>query len=400
MTKVGIFTYVKVDNVGSELQAFALVRKLAEMGFDAEVIDLFLKPRLSFPSLVEFVLRRLWRGVRRLKRILRGSATVQVPVRAAGQPISLLTVRKQRMEAFWNDTRHSAVQYSREDLTAGRLAYDAIVVGSDQVWNYRLNRNVDLFLLGFDTGKARRIAYATSLGVKRLPLLKRPLYRRCLRSFHALSVRESTSRSLVGRLAGKPVEHVVDPTLLLTTDEWARESRPAGVDGPYILLYTVRPNNIWDTLDYRWRKCAPLRHVVDKAMTFAGLMALPVVSASLRMGPDAAVYPRAVIDRCDAGPREFLSLIQHASLVVTNSFHTTVFAIQFRRNFLAMARSRCTMVSRFESLLGMLSLESHYIRDTDPVSSLPPEIDYDRVHALLAEKRAQSMEWLRRSLET
>ena len=76
MTKVGIFTYVKVDNVGSELQAFALVRKLAEMGFDAEVIDLFLKPRLSFPSLVEFVLRRLWRGVRRLKRILRGSATV------------------------------------------------------------------------------------------------------------------------------------------------------------------------------------------------------------------------------------------------------------------------------------------------------------------------------------
>lgn len=382
MKRVGILTFSRTLNCGTELQAFALTKKLAEHGFDAEVIDYANELPSKWQRLISGALKRVLHGEWRLffdllVRYFKGhSQQAEVP----DNWYSHLKLKRERFAAFNKDMRFSATKYTAEQLYANPPSYDAYIVGSDQIWNYWLTRYVDIYLLCFVKNATRRIAYAASLGVKRIQLSRRRLYRRALRRFHHISVREKDSIPVVEGLSGQCVQHVVDPTLLMDADEWRKESVPVEAPAAYVLLYSMSN--------------APT--IFDHAYRFASEMQVPLVTICPYY--DETAYPGTIVWQ-SAGPREFLALLANARFVVTDSFHGTAFSINFGVNFMVPVFPHWEHNNRIQGLCYELGLQDHYFEERGELPSIPPAIDYDRVHALLAEKRAQSLAWLRSSLD-
>ena len=382
MKRVGILTFSRTLNCGTELQAFALTKKLAEHGFDAEVIDYANELPSKWQRLISGALKRVLHGEWRLffdllKRYFKGhSQQAEVP----DNWYSHLKLKRERFAAFNKDMRFSATKYTAEQLYANSPSYDVYIVGSDQIWNYWLTRYVDIYLLCFVKNATRRIAYAASLGVKRIQLSRRRLYRRALRRFHHISVREKDSIPIVEELSGQCVQHVVDPTLLMDADEWRKESVPVEFPPSYVLLYSMSN--------------APT--ILGHAYSFAKQLQIPLITICQYYDENA--YPGTIIWQ-KAGPREFLTLLANARLVVTDSFHGTAFSINFGVNFMALVFSHWEHNNRIQGVCSDFGIEDHFVQEQGVPLSIPRNIDYSRVHALLAEKRAQSLAWLRSSLE-
>jgi hypothetical protein len=385
--KIGILTYVCVGNYGTELQAFALERAVNCLGHDAEVIDFKYRwpsrYRKRFRYLSGFF-SRLFRG--EFKAIIHLSLAVlgrTTPLPVARKWTEICRRRQQRFEAFFGDTRHSAVAYTRELLYANPPLYDVFVVGSDQVWNRMFTDMLDVFFLNFVTNDSCRIAYAASIGIRSIPLSLRATYRKGLAAFHAISIRERYGCRVVESLVDRPVAHVLDPTLLLSAEAWRKECLPVEVTSPYILLSSVTASPSLRTM----------------ALKLSEATRIPVIS--LYPEHDECDRPK-VINRYDAGPREFLALVSNAALVLTDSFHSTAFAINFGVNFLAVVAAAASkrISGRLEDLLDLVGLRDRLVVVTESLSELPPNIDYVRVHAVLAEKREQSLKWLVNSLES
>lgn len=155
-----------------------------------------------------------------------------------------------------------------------------------------------------------------------------------LESFSHLSVREPQGQGIVRDITGKDVPVVLDPTLLLERTDWAAAARDGGAGRGYILCYCIsRPDAL-----------APyIRRLAEET-------GLPVVQLC---GVRQKVHPKA---RCilSAGPAEFLGLFRDAAYVCTNSFHGTVFSVQFQKPFftaVAPAEMAAPESSRTFSLL-------------------------------------------------
>jgi hypothetical protein len=383
MKRIGILTFCRNCNYGSALQAFALARKIAEDGHCAEIVNFQITPVPIWRRHVKGVVRRLLQADWKTLLVLSCRYVGARASKPAGTPDIWQMRNQQRRErfaTFWEEMPFSSDAFDAEQIKFNPPAYDAFIAGSDQVWNYRLSQNVDIFLLSFVKSSARRIAYAASLGVRRIPLHLRRLYRQGIERFHHLSMRETAGIRVIEKLTHRKVQHVVDPTLLMTADEWRRESVPVEAPASYVLLYSLSAS----------------KTILGHAYRLAGELGVPLVTICPRY--DEEEYPGTLI-RDGVGPREFLTLLAGARLLVTDSFHGTVFALNFGVNFLVIAYSHWEYNNRIEGLCAEYGLQDHYYEDRGTQPTMPPEIDYDRVHALLAEKRVQSLAWLRRSLE-
>ena len=211
-------------------------------------------------------------------------------------------------------------------------AYDFFVVGSDQVWNPYNNKVEDFFL--FFVPPEKRIAYAASISCPELPSDKVLLYKKGFTEMAHISLREQHGADIVKKLIGRDVPVLVDPTLLLSPDDWRKVSRqPVWYHGKdYILTYFLgeRPE------------------VVAHLEQETGLKVVNLL--------DKDVYENYV-----TGPDEFIWAIEHAKLVYTDSFHGTVFSILFRTPFVVCNRIgnevESKMGSRIDTLLGYFGLE-------------------------------------------
>ncbi len=259
---VGIVTIFDCDNYGAELQAYALPRALRGRGFDARLIDypFYKSPRfrrtpLAAPALplapANALKERVMAARRACLRRLAGKAARRRDAAFAAFRASI-----PRTEPF----------LSFDDLLRAPPAFDAYLTGSDQVWNPRMGATLRPYFLDFLPEGARRLAYAASFGVSALPPPVEAQYRRWLSRYEAIGCREASGAALAARLCPQtPVAHVLDPTLLLTAQEWRAVAAPPDAARPYLLVYElVRAPGLWP-LARRWaaaRGCPPLRRAV------------------------------------------------------------------------------------------------------------------------------------------
>mgnify|MGYP002624186028 CR=1 FL=1 len=261
-----------------------------------------------------------------------------------------------------------------DDLSKITTAYDYFVVGSDQVWNPYFS-DLDHCFLTF-TPKEKRIAYAASISSPDIPENVKQMFKQGLTEMAHISMREQAGADMVKSFSGRDVPVVVDPTLLLTADEWRKVSRqPAWYHGEnYILTYFLgkRPE------------------VVDKLSNETGL---PVVNIL-----DKDVYEHYV-----TSPDEFLWAIEHAKLLYTDSFHGTVFSILFRTPFVVCNRIGSAveekMGSRIDTLLGFFGLEARRGTKNNGYAIDNPLAapDWSQVDDVLARERKRSDEYLRQA---
>lgn len=260
--------------------------------------------------------------------------------------------------------------------------FDQYVFGSDQIWNTGISQ-IPEFFGSFVPENRPKIAYAASIGLKPYnQLLDRTLFERYLAGFKAISVREQIHCDYVQQFTNVPVRYVADPTLLLDVDiykELLIRSRARKPDRDYIFYY--HPNSADGAMISLVNKVARSHHM-DVVHTFAQI--------------PSGMFPYDSISARFDGPREFLSYIQDASLVITRSYHGVIFSILFRKPFYAYVDKKTG--SRFESLLATLGLEDRMVYDYLKPEDVNFTIDYQSVSERLTRFKKSSIEYLRDAL--
>lgn len=362
--KAGLVTFYHLHHYGAILQAAATQRALASLGWDCETIDYFVNQDI---------------------RILKPPTT---PGRAANDAYNTLHYpalkrRWQRFETFSKAHLNltSRRYASWEELKRAALPYDLLISGSDQIWNPTIFPDGRFDPVFFGTfSPLRKIAYAPSFGVGHLPEGMEEELKGYLCAFSHLSVREASGRDIVREAAGREAEVVLDPTLLLTAENWSALAAERVVRGEYILCYCIA-------------RSGALEPYICRLAEETGL---PVVQLC---GTRRKLHPKAKLI-FDAGPAEFLSLFRHAAYVCTNSFHGTVFSVQFQRPFftaVAPAELQEPERSRTFSLLSRLGLTDRVVGKGDAagLGDLP---GWPAAEERLRAARAGAMAYLRAAL--
>ena len=362
--KAGLVTFYHIHHYGALLQAAATERAVESLGGECEIIDYYVNQNND--------LFRKPTGV--------GSAAADVHT---ALHYKALRDRYQRFERFSKDhLRISGHRFeSLEELRSAELPYDLILSGSDQIWNPKIFPDGRFDPVFFGTFSSRRkIAYAPSFGVPHIPEGMEEELRSYLESFSHISVRERQGREIVKEITGKDVPVVLDPTLLLTAEQWSAMAAPLDRSGGYILCYCIS-------------KPGALAPYIQRLAEETGLPVVQLCGIRQKVHPKAACV-------LDAGPSEFLGLFQNASYVCTNSFHGTVFSVQFQKPFFtAVAPSELAAPesSRTFSILSRLGLTERII-GTGATAGLDATIDWADVDRRLRAARQSSLDYLRAAL--
>lgn len=374
MKKIGIVTYHHHSNYGTMLQALALQEKIRLLGYEPEHINYVQKPPLPRRELIKLRLKRL-------PHYIFGYGKYKQKERAARlkRPID------EEFERFYRKyISVGARKYvGHAPLEKDPPIYDGYVVGSDQTWNPYVGRCPRGNYLTFVKDDRKKGCYAPSLPANKLTKEHEEFLGCELSKFPFLSCREKSGADMIEKITGRSVEHVLDPTLLLTSEEWDKFSTPTDLAKPYILAYLLGDNPMH-------------RESIDKISKELGLTVIYLPISYVELTNDK-------IEKIFCGPDKFLSLIKGASLICTDSFHGTMFSINYNKNFYSYCKFTDKAASsennRLYSAFEQLGLTDRLI--TSPEVDLSKiEIDYTRVNEKLSSLRKKSEEYLENMLKT
>lgn len=280
-------------------------------------------------------------------------------------------------------------QSSSDSLRESLPPFDLLVAGGDQIWNVRCLDFHPAYLLDFaETGY--KISYSPSLGatdIGRVPEANR--YAGLLKGFDGISCREPNGARRLEKLLGQEVPIVLDPTMLLSADDWrsqvARQSIPFR-DGGFIFYYAFsysKQNNM-------------------KVQELAEQLDMPVVILDAKQWyiKRLARYKNFVLSR-ETGPEAFLKYVDRSAVVVTTSFHGTAFSVIFRKRFVYIENPRHEAGDdRTSFLLERLGIEDRSISaDALSLERLTIPVDYGTVFEKLAAFRRESLDYLNGHLD-
>lgn len=354
-------------NYGQTLQAFALYYTLRKLGYDCELLSY----GKNGPRLSEEEINQLSGAKRELQ-------------------IKFLSFIKEHINySIRLRDRESAERYLLEN------DFDVVLCGSDQIWNPFFSLDT-VYFLDFQVPYPK-VAYAASMVDIRLvsEYEKYPSVPALLKDFSAISVRENSARTIVNQLTDGAIQAavVLDPTLLLTQDEWCQNVEiPVLQKEKYIFCYTYYITG--------------MQKVLIQQMAQAYGCSTVIISDLLKS--DMPEMPGLHIERAENVSIEmFLSLIKNAEAVVTDSFHGTAFSIQFEKMFFAVESTQSkeellengkprSHIDRIATLLEKAGVTSQLLRyGKEDSAQIENPIDYEAVNKKLAQERASSLEWLR-----
>lgn len=324
--KVGVITFHNANNYGAILQTWALQKVLKDYGVDPCVIHYHpdIIDRLYDPMMMK-------QGFKRQVKKL----SISVFNRQS-------LIRYNKFQSFLAKKFNLLGDYrTYKELQNAGLNLDAYIVGSDQVWNPKHIGGFDpAYYLNFAEPDKKKIAYAVSIGSTDIDPKYKEDMRKALSTYTGISVRESSVREAVQGLCEKPVRVVLDPTLLLLKEDYEEIKVPSARKEPYILVYMIEKNE----------------QVIKLANKLSVSLGIPIIQ---RRQIGGFINEAESFYTADAG--EFIGLVEAAELVITNSFHGTVFSVLYEKPFISMLHSDTG--SRTEDLLTSLGLQSHILYD-------------------------------------
>lgn len=388
MNKIGIVTYVKCDNYGAELQAFALQWKLNSLGYDAEVINLE-KRNIDMkrnPDVIKGAIKQRFKkeGIKAFISILKKVIEVKNRIKAEKKYKDKNDKKHKLFELFFEEKiKHSSIYYSLDNITEAQLNYDTYIAGSDQIWNYIHTDRLDVYFLMFaNKFHAKKISYAASISIYDIPPKWQPIYKKYFENIDYLSVRELHGAELVKKYSDKTAEVVLDPTFLLSKSDWEREvAKPIFIENDYLLIYTLSGST----------------HIRKMAHQIAKELNLKVVNIKSGYNDEPN---DGTIHFYEIGPSEWVGLWSKAKYVVTDSFHGTAFSINFNIPFTTLVNPNSMMNSRVLSILKIINLESRIVYDSlegdyTPIST---QVDFTQSNKILKEWKEKSLKFLLDSL--
>lgn len=360
--KVGIYTIHAAHNFGAMLQAFATQYIIKSFGIDVEIVNDHPNEKLN-----AYLTNNI-----SLKSVIKNIYALVNP---------LIWIKSKRFRDFHKSMPLSKKYKSINDIYKNPPKYDIHLVGSDQVWN--IERKIDkhyYYFLDFLPRNETCISYASSFGNSNVSNSVYPLLQQLLSKFNKLSVREKGGVKLIKRATGLDATLVLDPTLLLTDEQWSKFSSTSPIiKGKYILYYGFDKSE----------NC----YQIIKSLRLSLQLPIVAISVSTTTPYKFDKFIQA------AGPKEFINLFKHAFYIITSSFHGVAFSVNFQKNFIVMQHG--TRMERIESLLDIIGQRKRIVSSVQELKELlinDKNIDYQKCSRLIIETRNYSIRWLKNAL--
>lgn len=328
----GIITFFyNSANYGAVLQAYALAKTVNDMGYSCEQI------RYDANALITI---KHW-----VKKIL----TDFVNYKTVISDIKILNGKKRRKKAIGLFNKKYIPQsvkiYTNRTLKNLNEIYSGFITGSDQVWS----GTTPAYFLDFADSEKNKISYAASISRNELTEEQKAKFPKSLKTFSNVSVREKTAVSQLAQI-GVPAEWVLDPTMLLSADEWCKIVSARIIHEKYIFCYLLGDNDLQRAQIHEYAK----KHDIK-------IVTLPYMTGHYRKCDKNFGDIRLF----DVSPSDFLSLIKFSETVITDSFHATVFSYIFKKEFITYDRKYKgeSMSSRIIDLLSLTGLNSNFVTD-------------------------------------
>ncbi len=367
--KVEVITLHRTVNYGSVLQAYATQYVLEKLGYQVEFIDYY-PERLHMLGM----LKRIKNKSERLKKslLLRMIARIVIfPSYLKRFFVFQQFIKKQ--------LKMTHITYQTEEQIEENIPLaDIYCTGSDQVWNVGWNEKFDSpFYLKFVPDGKKRIAYSASFGKAKLEDWEKNETKACLEKYNFIAMREKSGVEIVNQLGIKDAVQVLDPTLLLTKEEWKSLISDKYATKEYILMYNINHNKKLD----------------EYAKRLAKQKNLPLIYISYNYH-DCFKYGHL---KGNIRVEDFLSLIAHAKYILTDSFHCTAYAINFNKDLLVAYPEKFS--TRLVSIVELTGLTNRVIDDYEDLSICERKIDYQYASKILDEEREKSIQYLKMALE-
>ena len=376
--RIGILTLPLHTNYGGILQAYALQTALERMGHEVIIYQkeypTFLLPLWKYP---------LAYGKRILKKCF---VDKQTKIFVEPQKRKEHPIINQHLDSFIKKYIHVCYVKSIRNINVDEV--DAIVVGSDQVWRpihikNLWNTNIqDMFLAFTSKWHGKKIAYAASFGVDEWELTRRETNdaKRLVKSFNKISVREDSGMELCRKHLNVEAELVLDPTLLLSKDDYIQIISNADVpQSKGTLFYYI--------LDETPEKTEFINRIAQEK----GLV--PFTSYV-----DPREKKRPLESRIIPPIEQWIRGFYDASFIVTDSFHGCVFSIIFGKPFVSIGNVERGN-SRFLSLFKLFGLENHLIENGNKYQQNCSYEIPDALQQRIAEQKSMSLQFLQDSLK-
>lgn len=373
--RIGILTLPLHTNYGGILQAYALQTVLERMGHEVCVLGAeFHSEDVSLSYKIRWALRQI-------KNILTNGKYLPFKYNNKAQ-LEMYNARILYTSYFIKNHIHEKKVNSLGDIKPSD--FDAIIVGSDQIWRTRYNKKwnqqkIDDVYLGFTKGwNIRRIAYAASFGTNSLEIEDCDLEacQKSISQFDAISVRESSGVDICNKKLGVKAIVMPDPTMLLIKDDYMKLiPKEQNHTGHQLLSYILA-----ETKDN-----ARLREYIAKQKH----LEINIVNNPIYYDKNKKLPSQPPVEN-------WLQGFAECDYVITDSFHACVFSILFHKPFTAIA-NRSGGVDRFESLLKMFGLENRLVYSVDEYKEMP-DINWEKIDCILKSNRAIGLNFLKESL--
>lgn len=355
--KIGIVTYYK-DNYGSFLQCFSLCRYLKQKEFQPVV---FVARKKSFiGSLVHKVI------VLFKCALIPGFANNKFNIRKARQKESTLLNEKSKnlIDSCVQENLNVEYRSSSELRKLSRTdEYKCFFAGSDQIWNS--NSEIDEFKFLKFSPKKKNYGVSVSFGNLAIPKYNLRKLKRLLSNFSQISLREESAVDFVYGLVNHKYQRTADPTLLLNKSNWeefiSKTKDNSNEAKPYIFVHFINePSSVAV-------KCIQLLAERKKARI-------------LLVGYDHKLDLN--YEFIDASPFEFLRFLSNSKCVVTDSFHSTLFSINFEKEFYTFERCylhNYSQSSRIHDLLTRFNMADRFISNIKDLNLVNSKISSDKL---------------------
>ena len=388
-TKVGIITFYHENyNFGGLLQAYALPAALQKnYGLYAEQIDYI----ITYGE--ENTARRSNAKAFRIENLIYRLGILFFHYIEH----SNLSKRRAVFDQFISDIPHSNQTYDVRTISECKDRYGICMCGGDQIWNDHSvaapsfnTEEFKSYSLQFAGSQTKKVAYAPSMALLSVSEKYKSVMKKGLSELDAISVRERRSVPVLRQITDREITVVVDPALLLTEAEWADCLREKKIKGKYLLCYLLS-----DSVGQRRAVKQLAQRLNLKIVTFPHILCNVVRKCDLFFGD---------IHDYTSGPREFLSLIQNAELVITDSFHACVFSMIFQTPFAVFERHKVgekgNMNSRIYDFLEEYHLEDQLVtEDTLARMQEIPQVDFSYAHEHWKQRREESLKYLENALK-
>ena len=355
--KIATIAFHRAINYGALLQVFALQKKIEELGGECTVLD-YRSPPLEIEN---------------KKMVLSDCKYMKDYIRYIFFSKNNIAKYDELREFAKHYLNISKPYYNIKDLKKDAGNYDIFITGSDQVWNSNITDGDPAYFLDFVTDVRKKNAYAASFGFSDIPIELKTFYYGKLKNFKNISTREKQGAKIIKDLLSINTPVVLDPTLLVKKEEWYSLAEDYKSKKDYILIYAFGGS----------------ANIMEFAKNLAKKTNCKIVSIANPYFNKLGFYYEK-----KAGPERFLGLMKNARYVITNSFHGTVFSINFNKEvFVEMLPKEQNVNSRLENALDLFDLKDRQVLNTD-VFIVNKKIDFSKVNRILEIERRRSMEFL------